>query len=330
MERVRNLKHVFILNPMAGKKDCTPALKAEIKALFSGRDENFEVVVTQYPGHAEQIARRCAAEGAETTLYACGGDGTIGEVAQALPGNPQLILAPVPAGTGNDFVRGLESLPGVRQRFSLSALTGGQVVPLDLLMAGNRVSLNIASVGLDAAIAQHMVRFKRLPLIKGETAYKLSLLYCFFTSMRYRYQFEIDGDPQPEEDCIFAVAANGRYYGGGFMAAPLADCQDGLIDFISIPTLPRLRLLPMIGSYKRGEHLQKYDFIRFVRCRQVRILSDRPVALNRDGEITPAQNPVIKILPAAARLLLPAGSSVTLCGGSLNLLSASLPPLAEG
>lgn len=301
------LRHVFILNPMAGKTDRTPALKAEIQTLFSQRDEDHAIFVTQYPGHAEQIARHYAADGVETTLYACGGDGTIGEVAQALPGNPHLILAPVPVGTGNDFVRGLESLPVVKKRFSLASLIDGQVVPLDLLMAGDRVSLNIASVGLDATIAQNMARFKRLPFIRGETAYILSLIYCFFTSMRYRYQFEIDGVPQPEEDCIFAVFANGRYYGGGFMAAPQADWQDGLIDFIRIPAMPRWRLLPMIGSFKRGEHLKKYDFVRFVRCRQVRILLDRPVNLNRDGEITPASNPVIRILPAAARLLLPAG-----------------------
>lgn len=308
------MRHVFILNPKAGKTDCTPSLTEEIQTLFSGRSEDYEIVVTQYPGHAEQIARCCAADGVETTLYACGGDGTLGEVAQALPGNPQLILAPVPAGTGNDFVRGLEGLPGAKTPFSLSSLMGGQVVPLDLLLAGGRVSLNIASVGLDAAIAQNMGRFKRLPLIKGETAYMLSLLYCFFTSVRYRYRFEIDGMPQPEGDILFAVAANGRYYGGGFMAAPLADWQDGLIDFISIPAMSRLRLLPMIGSYRRGEHLQKFDFVRFVRCRQVRILSDKPVALNRDGEITPAQNPVIEILPASARLLVPAGSGDAVVG----------------
>lgn len=303
------MRHVFILNPKAGKTDATPALKAEIQAIFSERKSTFEIIVTQYPGHAEQIALRCASDGVETTLYACGGDGTISEVAQALPGNPQLILAPVPAGSGNDFVRGFEDLPGVTERFSLPSLIGGSVVPFDLLMAGDRVSINIASVGLDAAIAQNMAHFKRLPLIKGESAYMLSLIRCFFTSMRCRYQFEIDGVPQPVGDILFAVAANGRYYGGGFMAAPLADCQDGLIDFLRIPAIPRLRLLPMINSYKRGEHLDKYDFVRFARCKRVRILSDKPVALNRDGEIAPALNPVIEILPAAARLLIPAGIS---------------------
>lgn len=129
------MRHVFILNPKAGKIDCTPALGAQIQTLFAGRGEDYEIVVTQYAGHAEQVARRCAAYGVETTLYACGGDGTLGEVAQALPGNPQLILAPVPAGTGNDFVRSL--LPDAKARFSLSSLLSGQVVPLDLLMAGS-------------------------------------------------------------------------------------------------------------------------------------------------------------------------------------------------
>lgn len=302
---MRNLRHVFILNPKAGKTDSTRALKAEIQTLFSGRKEDYEIFITEYPGHAEQIARRYAADKTETILYACGGDGTISEVAQSLPGNPQLILAPVPAGTGNDFVRGLERLPDIKTGVSLSSLMDGRVVPLDLLMAGDRVSLNIASVGLDAAIAQNMARFKHLPLIKGETAYILSLIYCFLTSVGYRFRFEIDGVLQPEGDFIFAIAANGQYYGGGFKAAPLADWQDGLIDFICIPAMPRFFVLPMIASYKRGEHLKKYGFIQFVRCKQVRVFSDKPVALNRDGEISPAQNFTIKILPAVARLLIP-------------------------
>ncbi|HWP50120.1 MAG TPA: diacylglycerol kinase family protein [Clostridia bacterium] len=52
------MRHVFILNPKAGKTDCTAALTVEIQALFSERDEPYEIVVTQYPGHAEQIALR--------------------------------------------------------------------------------------------------------------------------------------------------------------------------------------------------------------------------------------------------------------------------------
>lgn len=299
------LRHVFILNPAAGKRNQTPELTAQIHTLFSGGEEPYLILTTQYAGHAGEIARHYAQDGVETTLYACGGDGTLGEVAQVLPDNPQLILAPVPVGTGNDFVRTLTQGYTTQPVFTLPKLRTGQVVPCDLLRAGRRVSLNIASVGLDATIAQNVGRFKNLPAVSGDMAYTLSMIYCFFSAVKYRFRFEIDGELCPPGDVIFAIAANGTYYGGGFKAAPLADVQDGLIDFIRVPSLSRLRILPMISHYKRGEHLSRYPFIELVRCKQVRILSDKPVALNCDGEIALEQNPSIAVLPAAARILVP-------------------------
>ncbi|MEG1753495.1 MAG: hypothetical protein RR234_06230, partial [Christensenella sp.] len=76
-------------------------------------------------------------------------------------------------------------------------------------------------------------------------------------------------------------------YGGGFMAAPLSDMQDGLIDFICVPSIGHLRALSMIGSYKRGEHLEKYSFIKLIRCQSLRIFSDHSVCRKGDGDIIP-------------------------------------------
>lgn len=69
-------------------------LTEQIRAVFSVRGEPFEIEITARPGHAEALARRAAEDGIPTVLYVCGGDGTLGEAAQALPGHPQLALAP--------------------------------------------------------------------------------------------------------------------------------------------------------------------------------------------------------------------------------------------
>ena len=110
-------------------------LTEQIRAVFSVRGEPFEIEITARPGHAEALARRAAEDGIPTVLYVCGGDGTLGEAAQALPGHPQLALAPVPTGTGNDFIR---SFGGEAQkRFcDLAALAAGHIEEIDLLRAG--------------------------------------------------------------------------------------------------------------------------------------------------------------------------------------------------
>ena len=302
------MRHLFLINPAAGKYNRTAMLTEQIRAVFSARGEPFEIEITARPGHAETLARRAAEDGIPTVLYVCGGDGTLGEAAQALPGHPQLALAPVPTGTGNDFIRSFGEK--AQKRFcDLAALAAGHIEEIDLLRAAGRISLNIVSCGLDASIAQGVAGLKRIPAVSGAMAYQLSAALCLMTSLHHRYRFLIDGEPGGSGDYIFAIAANGRYYGGGFYAAPLSDLQDGLIDFMSVPVMSRLRLLPMIGSYRRGEHLDRYPFLRLRRCRTVQILSDDPVGLNLDGEVFRVRDPLIEVLPRAARLLLPEGYS---------------------
>ena len=175
-----------------------------------------------------------------------------------------------------------------------------------MMLAGSRVAVNIVSVGLDASIADNVARFKRIPMISGSMAYNLSTAVCFFTNIRYRMGFEIDGELLPQQDFVFSIAANARYYGGGFKAAPLAEITDGLMDFIQIPTRPHIRLLPMISRYRKGEHLDRYKFISFMRCKKIKIFSDAPVALNCDGEVAKEIDPTIELIPNGMKLLIPA------------------------
>lgn len=297
------MRHILILNPAAGKKDSTKQLLCEAEEAFGKRNIEYKVEFTRYSGHAAEIAEKYRG-GEETVLYACGGDGTLCETAQALYGADNLILAPVAVGTGNDFVRSLAK--DSKASFTLTELVeNGEVVTADMLLAGGRVSLNIVSVGLDASVTKNVSRFKRLPFVGGAAAYKLSTLYCFFKKVKYRMALEIDGEMQESSDYVFVIAANGRFYGGGFKAAPLADIQDGLIDLIAVPAKARLALLPMIKHYRRGEHLEMYDFVKFVRCRRIRYISDEPVELNCDGEVTAAVDPVVEVIPAGMRLLVP-------------------------
>jgi len=297
------MRHIVILNPRAGKRDCTAEIAAEAKRVFSEMGLQYSLEYTRDEGHAKDIAMREAESKEEVTIYACGGDGTISEAAQALYNAPHVTLAPVPLGTGNDFIR---TITAEKEKYSLSELvSSGKTVSADMMLAGGKVAVNIVSVGLDASIANNVYRFKRIPFISGSTAYNLSTAFCFFTNVRYRMGFEIDGKVMGEQNFIFAVAANAKYYGGGFKAAPIADIRDGLMDFITVPALPRIKMLPMIERYRRGEHLERYDFIKLIRCQKIKILSPKPVALNCDGEISFVENPTIELLPGQMKLLVP-------------------------
>jgi diacylglycerol kinase family enzyme len=183
----------------------------------------------------------------------------------------------------------------------------GEFCSIDAMDVGGKISVNVASVGLDAKTAKLMPTLRRVPFMGGKLSYLISLGVAFFTATKNRIAFEIDGEllDYGKKDCIIASIANGRYYGGGFQTAPRACMDDGEMDFLCVPSISRLKFLRCVGSYKKGEHLDKFDFIHYRRCKSLRLLSDRPIWVNVDGEVFSMENPCVRILEKALKVILP-------------------------
>lgn len=308
------IRHLFILNPEAGIKNPVEEATRRIKHAFilntHRQNETYDIVLTKKKGDATELCRKAIEETAKDDsirIYACGGDGTLHEVVQSAVGAKNAAICPVPVGSGNDFVRYFEdSLP--KERFlDISALLSGRTVPCDVLRCEDVYSLNNISVGLDAITAKRQQSVKRLPLVSGGAAYKLALGYSFLSAMKNPIRFEVDGKALDlgSDNVTLGVIGNGKFYGGGFKATPLADISDGLMDFITVPTISRLEFLKYVGDYKNGKHLETMPFVTFLRCKSVRMLSDAPITLQADGEIFIKENPLVEILPSAVSLILP-------------------------
>ncbi len=305
------IRHLFIVNPKAGVKSPVEAVTAKIREAFilntHRQEETYDIVLTEKKGDATEIARAaCLDNPGFTRIYACGGDGTLHEVVNGIVGVKNVAFCPVPVGSGNDFIRYFDSL--TREDFlNLSACIRGKTTSIDVLRCGDIYSLNSISAGLDAHTAKYHHAVKKLPLVSGPAAYKLALGYSFLSAMKNPITFEIDGEPLVlgNGNVSLAVVGNGRWYGGGFKATPLADIQDGLIDFVSVPTLSRMEFLRYVGDYKKGIHLETMPKVYYTRCRKIRFLSEKPVDFQADGEIFQRENPEIEIVPSALNLILP-------------------------
>ena len=144
------MRHVFILNPVAGKNQTALTLRGKIDAYFSRHPElEYRVRLTDGVGAATRIAREECEMGDPVRLYACGGDGTLQETANGIPvGRDDVELTVIPCGSGNDYVR---TFGGSEAFCELADLIEGQAVPVDAVDCGDRISLNIASIGLDLA-----------------------------------------------------------------------------------------------------------------------------------------------------------------------------------
>lgn len=303
------MRHVFIINPAAGKKDSTKEIRERVRNLRTS--EPVEIYLTRYPGDAQKRARYEAEQGDHVRIYSCGGDGTANEVLNGLAGYSNCAMGIIPIGSGNDFVRALEKYS--REDFlDVEHMIQGEEVPIDLIECQGKYSMNVLSVGYDSAVAKNVDKFKKLPLVSGSLAYKMSIVYCLFSKRKHKIKILLDGEPfqktEAEKTTLLAIAANGRFYGGGIKAAPLSVMDDGLMDFIHVDTISVVKFLSIIGKYIKGTHLQnpKYrSFLSFLRCKKIQFLADEPVDVNLDGEIFSMKNPEINVLPGALRIIMP-------------------------
>lgn len=298
--------HLFILNPYAGTKDSTVELEASIKA--AGGD-NVVIEYTTCPGDAETIARRYAEKGEPLRVYACGGDGTANEALHGLLGCDNAALGVIPIGTGNDYVR---AFPAPREDFlNIKKMMNGTTQRVDLLKCGDRYALNVVSAGYDCEVADQAQRNKRLPLMSGPFAYKLAIVQCLISKRRHAFIPYADGVkvdlPAGYDTQMLAVAAKGKYYGGGIKATPRAELGDGMIDFMSIPTVPIRKFATLLGAFTRGEHIDnpKAPFIIHRKCTTLRFDNGGPLKVGIDGEMFVMVDPAISVVPKAIDIIVP-------------------------
>lgn len=297
-------RHLFIINPAAGKKDRSGELRAAIRELGL---ESFDVAVTSGPGDATRIVDE-AARGfdGELWVFACGGDGTLCEVIEGARRHKNVSVGSVPIGSGNDFIKSFDGL-NKESFIDLKKMIEGDSEEIDMLTVNDKASVNIVSVGYDAAVAERMQKYKKLPLISGSMAYKISVFYCLIKKTKHKFKLFVDGLEVKEsfKTFLLAIAANGKYYGGGFKAAPYSDFKDGLIDLIYIPTVPRRSFIFMLSSFRKGKHIEKFDFIRFLRCKTLQVVAEEEIPVNLDGEIYLMKDPLITVKEKAIKIIVP-------------------------
>lgn len=307
--------HLFILNPVAGIHSCVDKLREEISGLDFGSDEVI-VKVTEYKGHTTEIAKTFSRENEEKAseddgvtlrIYSCGGDGTLNDVINGVAGCVHCAVCPVPVGSGNDFIKVFDDIKA-EDFLCLEKCIRGKIIPVDGMKVKDRYSINIISTGLDAVTGKRQGTFKKLPLVSGPFAYKIALGTAFLTSMKNKTSFVVDGEKLDigSDYITLAVIGNGRWYGGGFKAAPHADINDGLIDLVALKSVSRVTFLKKVGIFQKGEHNEdNLPFMTYRRCRRIEIIAPKPVPVQFDGEVFNLENPVIEMVPSAFKIILP-------------------------
>ena len=275
------MEHIFIINPAAGSRDRTAMYTEAIEAACGKRGLKFEIRVSQGPGDCTKIAREVAESGREARIYACGGDGTLNEVAAGAAGFDNVAITVYSGGSGNDFVK-IFSEP--KAFFDIERLLDAETATFDMIRCNGELSINICSVGLDARIARDVANYKRLPMLHGFRAYALSVLVNIFRGISEHYVVELAGETVDAEQ-TFVCMCNGRFYGGGFNPVPEADPADGMLEVLLVKKVHLWEVPGLIGKYKGGRYKELPKHIRHFRTNSVRVRADQEIPVNLDGEI---------------------------------------------
>ncbi len=277
------MKHIFIINPAAGKTDRRRSIYQMGEALERNHAAEVEYILTKSHGHAEQAVRNIAQTGEEVRFYACGGDGTVNEVANGIVGFENAAMTCIPIGTGNDFLKnfGLD----ISKFNDAENLWDGEVQKLDLIACNDRVCLTIACNGVDARIAESVHNVGQSPLLTGKGSYLVSVAYHFLLrGIAQHYTVTLD-DETIEDDFALVSVCNGRHYGGSVMPMPYADMTDGILQTIVVKNVSRAKFARLFPLYSAGKIDQiKEPLLKVYTPKNVTIRSEEEITTCLDGE----------------------------------------------
>lgn len=268
----------IIVNPAAGNGRAK-VIAQEASAYLTEKGIPFQLVYTEQPDHATELARDAAARGVETVV-AMGGDGTITEVARGLA-HTNTALGIVPSGTGNDFIKAIGIPKDWRSALDFILTHPARTVNTGTM--NDRFFMNACGAGFDVMVLDYSIEAKKH--CSGIWPYFYGIIRAIKNYRPFRMRVEIGDDQVMEGDYMLCSIANGKYVGGGIPIAKQADVTDGLLDILVVDAVPRWKIpfyLPaiMLGLLpsRKPAHLYKAD-----KCR----LSSPGMRLNLDGEVLP-------------------------------------------
>ena len=302
------MRHVFLINPHAGKQDQTARIRALADRLAAAHNLDCRCLLTDRPGGAEVLSRALAETGEPVRIYACGGDGTLNEVVNGAAGFDNAAVTCVPKGTGNDFLK----LFGPRFRelfYDLEALAAGPQRAFDLMDCNGKLGLDVVCAGVDARIAAGVHRYKDLRFVSGIGAYLLSLTeQVIFRGLCRPLTIRAEGLDWQERQTAILCICNGRHYGGGFMPVPDAMPDDGVMDVLAVGEISRLTFFRLVGKYAQGLYRQYPQLITDWHGQSLSFSSPREITVVVDGEVMRGTRFTVRLSPLKINFFFPAGA----------------------
>ncbi len=289
-----------IVNPASGRGRGARALPA-VREAFAAAGVT-EVRLTEQREGERAVARRAIDDGF-TTLVAVGGDGTWGNVANAiLASGADVRLALIAAGTGNDFAKTVGA-PASDFAATARLAVDGPDMRVDVGKIEDQFFLNIAGFGFDIAVLEDI---PKIPFLRGDAVYIVSALRQIVGYGGVEIGVATGARDRGTQRHLMLVIANAKNFGGAFKIAPQASLSDGKLDAIAIYDVPALKRLGLFAAAVKGTHVTMPG-VGVEQAANFSLTFSAPPAYETDGEYRRAKSSSIEVscVPGALRVVVP-------------------------
>lgn len=319
------MKYFFFINPVAGQGDKAAPLMAEIQKAMKGVDGSYEIFLTNAVGDGRKKAREFAEglNGEEGRFFACGGDGTAGEIINGIYGFDNIAFGIVPIGTGNDTVR---NFPYAGDFSDIRSQIFGDEEKIDLIEYSGFIDgaerigycVNMINVGFDCNVVELAGRLKQKPMISGSMAY-LAAVFGVFARKKgialnvLDFQEREEPETVKSGEMLLCAVCNGSYCGGGIKTAPMSDVKDGEFELNIVNDVTRGTFLKLFPKMQKGEHMDYPgidEYLKVVKTKKARLLpyNTEDFFICVDGEIMITTGITVEMKESALRFIVPKGS----------------------
>lgn len=304
------MKNYFLVNPMAGTGKGIEQFCEKIKKACEARAADYEIYLTRAIGDATDFVRDiCASGGAPARFFACGGDGTLCEVANGAMGAVGTEIGLFPIGTGNDFARNFSEK---HLFFDFDAQLDGVAQSFDALTYNGSFAANMINIGFDCEVVKKKEKLQEKKYLPAKLAYIFGLIICFARKPGMKAEIFVDGERIDETEFLLSTYANGCFCGGGFMSNPHASLTDGKIDALFVKNISRMKFASLVGSYKSGTHLvPKNEKLLFSKKAESILLKFPKIqSICVDGELFECEELLIECIKRGLNFIVPKGASL--------------------
>jgi YegS/Rv2252/BmrU family lipid kinase len=286
-------KIAFIINPKSGtnRKEDLPVL---IEKILDKERFDPTIVFTQYAGHGRELASHFVKENYKYVI-ACGGDGTMNEVASELV-HTGVIFGIIPFGSGNGLARHLQI--SLFPKKALKQINHHAVTTIDYGLANESKFFCTCGTGFDAHISHQFA-------VQGKRGFFIYLKTIFREYINYKpYRYILKNDEFEIKQYAFLITfANASQYGNNAFIAPHASTSDGTLDVcivkpFSFFNIPRLAFLLFRKEIDKSKH------ISIVKAREITLIRKKAGSFHIDGDpVEKGKEIHIKVVPAGLKVL---------------------------